>query len=72
MTLDPAWIFASLVVSGLGFVLLHYGRKMGRMPQTIVGVAMLVYPYFVPRVVPMLIVAAVLSVGVWVAVRLGW
>ena len=70
--LDPGWIIASLLVSSIGVVLLHYGRKMARWPQGIVGVAMVVYPYFVTNVVAMLIVAAVLSGGLWLAVRLGW
>jgi hypothetical protein len=70
--LNAGWLFASLIVSSIGFVLFSYGRKMGRIPQLIVGIAMLVYPYFVPAVVPMLIVAAVLSLGLWLAVRLGW
>jgi hypothetical protein len=45
---------------------------MSRVPKLIVGLAMLIYPYFVPNLVAMLIVAGVLSVGLWVAVRLGW
>ena len=72
MNLDAGWIVASLIVSSIGFVLLRYGRKQARLPQIVVGVAMLVYPYFVPNVVAMLIVAGVLCAGLWLAVRLGW
>jgi hypothetical protein len=72
MNLDFGWVFASLVVSSIGLVLLHYGRKMARLPQAIVGGAMLIYPYFIPHVIPMLIVAAVLCVGLWLAIRFGW
>ena len=72
MHLTLAWITASLVVSSLGFILANYGRKMARPPQLIVGVLMLVYPYFIPAVIPMLIVAAALSLVLWIAVRLGW
>ena len=72
MSLDARWLFASLIVSSIGFVLLVYGKKMARLPQLVVGLAMLVYPYFVPAVIPMLIIAAVLSVGLWLAVRFGW
>lgn len=66
------WIFASLVVSAIGFVLLNYGRKMGRIPQVVVGVLLMVYPYFVPSLVPMVIVGAGLCVALWVVVRMGW
>ena len=72
MTLDARWIVASLIVSSIGFVLVSYGRKQARVPQTLVGVALLVYPYFVPNVVAMLIIAGVLCAGLWLAVRLGW
>ena len=72
MSFEPGWIIASLVVSSIGFVLFVYGKKMVRIPQLVVGLAMLVYPYFVPNVIAMLIVAAVLSLALWLAVRLGW
>ena len=38
---------ANLLVSGIGFILFSYGRKMRRMPHTAIGVIMLVYPYFI-------------------------
>ena len=72
MSFEPGWLIASLVVSSIGFVLFVYGKKMVRIPQLVVGLAMLVYPYFVPNVIAMLIVAAVLSLALWLAVRLGW
>ena len=64
-------LYASLVVSGIGLVLATYGKKMARLPQLVVGLVMLVYPYFVPRVVPMLIVAGVLLAAMWLAIRRG-
>ena len=65
------WLFASLLVSSLGYILLNYGRKLRRPPQAIAGIAMLVYPYFVHNVVVMIIVAAGLSLATWLAVYLG-
>jgi hypothetical protein len=67
-----AWLYVSLVISSIGFVLFVYGRKQARLPQLVVGLALLVYPYFVTALTPMLIVAAVLLGGLGVAVRLGW
>jgi hypothetical protein len=67
-----AWLYVSLVISSIGFVLFVYGRKQARVPQFVVGLALLVYPYFVTALAPMLIVAAVLLGGLGVAVRLGW
>jgi hypothetical protein len=70
--LDAGWIFASLIVSSIGFILLHYGRKMARIPQVVVGIAMLIYPYFVAGVLANLLVAAGLLALLWIVVKLGW
>jgi len=72
MRLDAGWLFASLIVSSIGFVLLHYGRKMARIPHVLAGVALLIYPYFVPGVVLTLVIAAAVLVVLALAVRLGW
>jgi hypothetical protein len=72
MSLQPGWIFASLAVSSIGFVLLNYGRKLRRAPHAVAGVLMLIYPYFVPAVVPMLLIAAGVAGLLWLTVRLGW
>jgi hypothetical protein len=71
MSFDPASLAASLFVSSVGYVFFSYGRKQRRMPQIVVGVLMLVYPYFVTDVALMMIVMAVLCVLCWVALRLG-
>ena len=72
MSLDPGWIVASLIVSSIGFILLNYGRKFARVPQIVVGLAMLIYPYFVPGVLANVLVAVGLLGVMWLAVRLGW
>ncbi len=72
MNLSPGWIFASLIVSSIGFILLNYGRKFARVPQVVVGVLMLVYPYFVPGVLANVLVAVGLLAVLGVVVRLGW
>jgi hypothetical protein len=72
MSLDPGWLIASLLVSAVGVILLHYGRKMARIPQLVAGLAMLIYPYFVPGVWANVLIALGLLVLLWIAVRLGW
>ena len=72
MNLSPGWLIASLLISAIGFILLNYGRKFARIPQILVGLAMLIYPYFVPGVLANVLVAAGLCAVLWVAVRLGW
>lgn len=71
MNLDPSSLIASFVVSSIGFVLFMYGRKMSRFPQVAVGLVLLVYPYFIPSVLPMLAVAVALLALMWLALSRG-
>jgi hypothetical protein len=72
MSLDGDSILASLLVSGIGFVVFAYGRKQVRYPQILAGLALLVFPYFVPSVVPMFAIALAILVALWGAVRWGF
>jgi len=67
-----AWLFASFVISTIGLALIGYGKKMARLPHVVVGLVLLVYPYFVTTLAPTLIVGGVLLGGLTLAVRLGW
>lgn len=58
-----------MLVSSVGFVLFRYGKKMRRAPHAIVGIVSLVYPYAVGDVTLMLVIAAVLWGGLWLATR---
>jgi hypothetical protein len=69
---DPAVLLLSLATGGVGFVLLVYGKKQGRWPQLVAGLAYMVYPYFVETALTMIIVGVVLGVGLWLAIREGW
>jgi hypothetical protein len=72
MSLDPTWLFLSLLTSGVGFVLFVYGKKQQRWPQLVGGIVFSVYPYFTPSVGALVGVGTVLGVGVWAAIRMGW
>lgn len=72
MSLDPTWLFLSLIPGGIGFVLFVYGKKQQRWPQLVGGLAFMVYPYFTPTATPLTLVGIALGVAVWFAVRMGW
>ena len=72
MSLDPAMLFLSLVVSGIGFALFVYGKKQARLPQLFAGLALMVYPYFVGTVIALVAVGTLIGAGLWAAIRLGW
>lgn len=71
MHLDVSSIAAGFIVSGVGFVLFNYGRKMGRLPHVVVGLVLMVFPYFVPSVLVMLGIAALLCGLLYLAVQRG-
>ena len=72
MELDGNSIIASIVVSGVGFVLFSYGRKMGRAPHVLIGLILMVFPYFVPHVLAMFGIGALLCALLYMAVRVGY
>jgi hypothetical protein len=69
MDIDPSYLLASLVVSGVGFVLYRYGRSQRRFPYSAIGITMMIYPYFVTDVRWMLAVAVLLGGTLWSLVR---
>lgn len=71
MDLDVSSIAAGFVVSGVGFVLFNYGRKMGRIPHVLTGLILMVFPYFVPSVLVMFGIAALLCALLYLGVARG-
>jgi hypothetical protein len=72
MSIDPTWLFLSLIPGGIGFVLFVYGKKQQRWPYLVAGLAFMVYPYFATTVLPLILVGVGLAGGLWLAVRMGW
>jgi hypothetical protein len=72
MTFDPTWLFASMIPSGIGFVLLVYGKKQQRWPHLVAGLLFTVYPYFTPSLTSLVGIGLALGFSLFYAVRLGW
>jgi hypothetical protein len=72
LSFDASSIIAGLVVSSVGFVLFSYGKKMSRPPQMVGGLLLMIFPYFVPGVLWMLAIAALMCGLIWVAVQQGF
>ena len=43
----PANFIGGLLFSGIGFVAFVYGKKMSRFATMLLGLALMVYPYFI-------------------------
>ena len=72
MNFDANWLILSLIPSGVGFVLVVYGRKQARWPQLAGGLLFLVYPYFTQSVAALVGVGVALAAAIYYAVRVGW
>lgn len=72
MDVDVGNLFASLLVSTVGFGLFLYGKKASRPPQLVVGVLLMGFPYFVDGPWWQFGVAGGLLGGLVLAVRAGW
>jgi hypothetical protein len=72
MDVDVSGLFASFLVSGIGFVLFSYGRKMSRPPQVVSGLVLMIFPYFVSNLwLEASITLAILG-SLFLAVKQGW
>ena len=72
MDFSASALITSLFVSALGFVLYRYGRAQSRAPQTIIGVVLMVGPYFTGSALRTGILAAVAIVALWWSLRMDW
>jgi hypothetical protein len=71
MDFDANVLLASMLPSSIGLVMFIYGKRQARVPHMAVGVVLMVYPYFVSNILLMFGIAAVLCLGLWLAVRRG-
>ena len=71
MSFDPGWLFLSLLTGAVGLALFMYGKREGRVPHLVIGLAFMVYPYFTPNVPSMLIVGGLLGSVLWYLIRTG-
>ena len=71
MNVDANSLLASLLVSSVGFVAFAYGKKQSRLPQMVVGLGMMGFPYFVSNVPLMLGIGAGLLALLGVLVKIG-
>ena len=64
-------LLASVLVGSIGLGLFVYGKRQRRVPHLVAGLALMVYPYFVPSVAIMLVIAAALLGLLFLASYLG-
>jgi hypothetical protein len=63
--LDPTVIALGFVFGGIGFVAFRYGRKMGKVPPVVLGMALMTYPLLVGNVAWLAVIGVCLTTGLW-------
>ncbi|WP_218110253.1 hypothetical protein [Oligoflexus tunisiensis] len=61
MNFDPGFIMLAAIFSGLGFVYFHYGRKQAKIMLIVIGLVLMVYPYFLDSKIWLVVWGLVLS-----------
>jgi hypothetical protein len=70
--MNPWGLLLSLVIGSLGMGFFIYGKKQARIPQIVLGILMMVYPYFISNLWLMSGIALGLVGLLWVGIRMGW
>lgn len=65
MDLDTGSLVASMMIGSVGFGLFVFGKKQQRLAHLLAGILLMVYPYFVPGVLPMIGIAVALVGALW-------
>jgi hypothetical protein len=71
MDLDAGSLIASMIISTVGFGLFLFGKKQQRWGHLSAGLLMMVYPYFVPGVLPMVGIGVAMVGALWFAAAKG-
>ena len=69
---EPGAILLDVVTGGVGLALFTYGKKTQRIPHIVTGVLLMVYPYFTETTEATAIWGALIGLGFWGALWLGW
>jgi len=60
--MDTATILASVIFGSIGFAAFVYGKKQASAKALVIGVVLMVYPYFVPNPIALFAIGTVLTV----------
>ena len=62
---DPSTLFVIIAFSAVGFAAFRHGKREGNVLCLLLGIALMVYPYFVEGFVLNTLIGAALSAAVW-------
>ena len=62
---DPSTLFFIIVFSAVGLAAFRHGKREGNMLCLLLGIALMVYPYFVEGLTLNILIGAALSAAAW-------
>jgi len=62
---DPSTLFVIIVFSAVGLAAFRHGKREGNIVCLLLGIALMVYPYFVEGLALNALIGAALSAAVW-------
>ncbi|HTS51898.1 MAG TPA: hypothetical protein VMH26_01380 [Burkholderiales bacterium] len=62
---SPAALFGSLIFGIVGIAAFRYGKKSALVIPMILGIALMVYPYFVPETWLIYAIGSAMTCAVW-------
>lgn len=63
--MNTANIFASIIFGSIGFAAFIYGKKQSSLKALVIGMVLMVYPYFVPNTAAVYAIGVVLSLALF-------
>jgi len=64
--LTAANLIGGLLFGGIGFVAFVYGKKQTNLKALLIGIILMVYPYFVSNVILLYVIGTVLTVCLFI------
>ena len=66
MNMSTANILASVIFGSIGFAAFIYGKKQSSFKALVIGIILMVYPYFVQNPIALFAIGGVLTVALFV------
>jgi len=62
---SPSNLFAGLIFGSIGFVAFIYGKKIASFRPMVIGIVLMVYPYFISGTLFLYLIGIVLTVALY-------
>lgn len=65
MDISTTHIFAAIIFGSIGFAAFIYGRKQSNLKALIIGVVLMVFPFFIQNSIALLVIGTALTLALF-------